>query len=84
MKKTAAKKTAAPSKKAIAGRSPFPKDIPPMLATLVDKPFDEPGWVYELKWDGYRALGYINNGKVNTSGVATNDPDGVQDKIAHK
>jgi len=36
-----------------------------MLATLVDKPLDEPGWLYELKWDGYRALSYINNGKID-------------------
>ncbi|HRG51477.1 MAG TPA: RNA ligase family protein, partial [Bacteroidia bacterium] len=35
-----------------------------MLATLVDKPFDEKGWVYEVKWDGYRALAFMNNGKV--------------------
>src|SRR5688572_14919653 len=39
--------------------------IEPMLATLVDKPFDEPGWVYEIKWDGYRAISYIKNGKVD-------------------
>ena len=35
-----------------------------MLATLVDKPFDEEGWLYEIKWDGYRATAYLNNGKV--------------------
>ncbi len=43
----------------------FPSDIKPMLATLADKPFDEEGWLYEVKWDGYRAVGYINNGEVN-------------------
>ncbi len=32
----------------------FPGDVRPMLATLVDEPFDEPGWIYEVKWDGYR------------------------------
>jgi bifunctional non-homologous end joining protein LigD len=42
-------------------RASFPKDIMPMLATLVDKPFDDAGWLYEIKWDGYRALGYRNN-----------------------
>jgi bifunctional non-homologous end joining protein LigD len=36
----------------------------PMLATLVDKPFEEPGWLYEVKWDGYRALAFVNKGKV--------------------
>ncbi|HTN17262.1 MAG TPA: DNA polymerase ligase N-terminal domain-containing protein, partial [Chitinophagaceae bacterium] len=28
--------------------------VKPMLASLVDKAFDEKGWVYEVKWDGYR------------------------------
>ncbi len=44
--------------------SKFPTKLTPMLATLVDKPFDEKGWVYEVKWDGYRALAFMNNGKV--------------------
>ncbi|TDH23037.1 DNA ligase D [Segetibacter sp. 3557_3] len=39
---------------------PFPTDVKPMLATLVDKPFDDEGWFYEVKWDGYRALAYRN------------------------
>ena len=26
----------------------------PMLATLVDKPFDDKKWVFETKWDGFR------------------------------
>ncbi len=42
----------------------FPKLFKPMLATLVDKPFDEPGWLYEVKWDGYRAVAMMNKGKV--------------------
>jgi bifunctional non-homologous end joining protein LigD len=42
----------------------FPKGVTPMLTTLVDKPFDQPGWLYEVKWDGYRALAFINNGTV--------------------
>jgi bifunctional non-homologous end joining protein LigD len=28
-----------------------------MLATLVDQPFDDPDWIYEVKWDGYRGPG---------------------------
>ncbi|HEY1008458.1 MAG TPA: DNA ligase D [Daejeonella sp.] len=32
----------------------------PMLATLVDKPFDDDGWLYEIKWDGYRAVAFMN------------------------
>jgi len=41
-------------------KAPFPKSIPPMLATLVDAPFDDPEWAYEVKWDGYRALAFRN------------------------
>src|SRR5580692_1489417 len=28
----------------------------PMLATLVDEPFDDPKWVFETKWDGFRLV----------------------------
>ncbi|MBB6502613.1 DNA ligase D [Pedobacter cryoconitis] len=43
----------------------IPIGIKPMLATLVDEPFDNPDWVYEVKWDGYRALAYtLKNGDV--------------------
>lgn len=53
-----------PAIPAIAPRKPMPKDVQPMLATLVDKPFDEEGWSYEVKWDGYRAIAYVNRGDV--------------------
>jgi bifunctional non-homologous end joining protein LigD len=46
-------------------RSPMPKNIEPMLATLVNEPVTDEGWVYEMKWDGYRAVGYMQNGKVD-------------------
>ena len=42
----------------------FPKDIKPMLATLTDEPFDSDDWIYEIKWDGYRVVSYLNKGKV--------------------
>jgi len=54
--------TAAILKEAPKGK--MPSGIKPMLATLVDEPFDDPDWVYEVKWDGYRALGFINKGEV--------------------
>jgi len=47
-----------------APKSKFSGKLTPMLATLVDKPFDEPGWLYEVKWDGYRALAFSNKGSV--------------------
>ena len=36
-----------------------------MLATLVDQPFEDEGWLYEIKWDGYRAVSYLHNGIVD-------------------
>ena len=46
-------------------KTDFPQDLKPMLATLVDKPFDEPGWLFEVKWDGYRTIIYLNKGEVD-------------------
>jgi bifunctional non-homologous end joining protein LigD len=43
----------------------MPKNIQPMKATLVDEPFDDPDWLYEVKWDGYRAIATINKGEAN-------------------
>ena len=37
-------------------REPMPKIKSPMLATLVDKPFDDDDWLFEIKWDGYRGI----------------------------
>ncbi|MRG46665.1 DNA ligase D [Chitinophaga sp. SYP-B3965] len=33
-----------------------------MLATLVDEPFDREGWIFETKWDGYRAIAQVQDG----------------------
>src|SRR4030042_3778731 len=40
---------------------PMPHNIKPMLATLVKEPFDHPDWVFEVKWDGYRAIAEIRD-----------------------
>lgn len=40
-----------------------PRDIKPMLASLSSKTFDKPGWLYEIKLDGFRAISYVNNEK---------------------
>jgi bifunctional non-homologous end joining protein LigD len=42
----------------------LPKRLQPMLATLTDAPFDDPDWVFETKWDGFRMIASIHNGKV--------------------
>jgi len=35
--------------------------IEPMLATLADRPFSDPNWLFEIKWDGVRALARVEN-----------------------
>ena len=34
-----------------------PWAVKPMLSTLIDEPFSKEGWLFEIKWDGYRAIG---------------------------
>lgn len=63
-KKKIADKPKGPLDLSDAPKAPFPKSVAPMLATLVDKPFDEPGWLYEIKWDGYRAIAMCNRSKL--------------------
>jgi bifunctional non-homologous end joining protein LigD len=46
----------ATSKKRAAHAEPMPHIASPMLATAVDEPFDDDAWLFEVKWDGYRAL----------------------------
>jgi bifunctional non-homologous end joining protein LigD len=42
----------------------MPTVIHPMLATATAKAFDDPDWLFEIKWDGYRAVAFIENGRV--------------------
>jgi bifunctional non-homologous end joining protein LigD len=42
----------------------FPKPFAPMLLTEVKRPFHKPGWIYEEKYDGYRAVAYKHDGRV--------------------
>ena len=56
-----------------AVKRPMPTAINPMLATSVDDPFDDPEWLYEIKWDGYRAIAFISKGKVRLVSRNQND-----------
>ncbi len=48
---------------AAATESPMPDFIPPMRATLAGDPFDDPDWLFEIKWDGYRVEAVIRDGR---------------------
>lgn len=51
---------------------PMPRNISPMLAVTVKKPFDDPDWLFEVKWDGYRAIAEIRE-----SGVSLYSRNGI-------
>lgn len=40
----------------------MPTAITPMLASICEEPFDNPDWIFEIKWDGYRAVTFIQEG----------------------
>jgi bifunctional non-homologous end joining protein LigD len=48
-----------------AVKSPLPEMLVPQLATLVDTVPEEGHWIYEIKFDGYRVLARISNGKAH-------------------
>ncbi len=52
---------------------PMPQAIHPMLATSVEEPFDDPDWFFEIKWDGYRAVAFIEKGGVRLVSRNQND-----------
>ena len=44
-----------------------------MLATLIEKPFSDPDWLFEIKWDGVRCLAYLDDGKVTLRARSDSD-----------
>jgi bifunctional non-homologous end joining protein LigD len=60
---------------ALAGseQQSMPTIIHPMLATPIEKAFDDPDWLFELKWDGYRAVSFIVDGGLRLVSRSQND-----------
>lgn len=56
-----------------AAKRAMPTAITPMLATAVEEPFDNPDWLFEIKWDGYRAVAFLEDGKVRLVSRNQND-----------
>jgi bifunctional non-homologous end joining protein LigD len=77
--KSANKKSSANSAssavKALAGaeQRPMPTVIRTMLASPIAKAFDSPDWLFELKWDGYRAVAFIESGRLRLVSRNQND-----------
>lgn len=53
-----------PAKIARAVAAPFPTSIAPQLAASADTPPQGERWLHEIKFDGYRLLAFLNEGKV--------------------
>ena len=64
------------------GRTAARNDYRPMLATLTDRLPHGDEWLYEVKWDGYRALGYVRNGEARLVSRNGNDLTGRFAEIA--
>jgi bifunctional non-homologous end joining protein LigD len=42
----------------------MPTSVVPMLATKVGAAFSRPGWIFEPKFDGFRAIAFIRDGEI--------------------
>ena len=56
-----------------AREGPMPTALSPMLATLIDRPFSDPGWLFEIKWDGARTLAWITEDEIHLRSRAGNE-----------
>ncbi len=59
-----------------ARKASMPAVVHPMLATPAEKPFDNPEWLFEIKWDGYRTVAFVENGKARLVSRNQNDLTG--------
>lgn len=65
-----------------ARKAAVPQGLKPMLATLAEAPPKSDEWLYEVKWDGYRALAYVEDGKARLVSRNQNDLTGAFAELA--
>ena len=58
MKSTPRKRNFAPY---LSNQKKLDDYIKPMLASVREEPFDDDDWIFEIKWDGYRAIAEITD-----------------------
>lgn len=56
-----------------ACKAAMPKVVKPMLASLGSGLTKGAEWLYEIKWDGYRALAYVEDGRARLVSRSQND-----------
>jgi bifunctional non-homologous end joining protein LigD len=54
-------------------KAPMPASVAPMLCTLTKSPIDDPDYLYEIKWDGYRIISYVKKGTVRMDSRSAKD-----------
>jgi bifunctional non-homologous end joining protein LigD len=54
-------------------KAPMPASVAPMLCTLTREPNDDPDYLYEVKWDGYRILSYVQKKQVRMDSRSAKD-----------
>ena len=59
----------------------LPTALGPMLAVPVAEPFSRPGWLFEIKYDGVRALATLRDGEVRLRGRRGRDESGRYPEI---
>lgn len=65
LKKEKSKKSSKEEKAPEIPTQPMPLNIKPMLAKVGKAPFDDKEWIFEMKYDGYRAIAEIDDGTVS-------------------
>ena len=55
--------TSAAKRTSVGAATPLPAFVPPQLATLASAPPEGAGWLHEIKYDGYRAIGAVAGGR---------------------
>ncbi|HEY2705021.1 MAG TPA: non-homologous end-joining DNA ligase [Candidatus Dormibacteraeota bacterium] len=71
-----------PEVRAQVRSSPQPEWIPPMLATLTQRRFSSPDWIFERKLDGERCLGFLSDAGVRLLSRNRRRLDGTYPEIA--
>ncbi len=57
-----------------ARKGTMPQEVTPILATLAEEPPEpQKDWLYEIKWDGYRALAFVKDGRARLVSRNQND-----------
>lgn len=64
------------------GAVPLTFPVAPMKAGIGTLPHDDERWAYEIKWDGYRTLAFVDGGQVRLQSSRLHDVTGSYPELA--